>query len=543
MFARALFGLLSAAASLVTVMFLGTLLFGSSRLSTGSKTTGWVLTAGAGAVAWVFYREATSSGRKGKKKPPAAPTDHGSAHLAYPEDMKRRPEFTQPGGLIVGRYVDIETKQEYPLYDNSPRHLLTVAPTRSGKGVSGLIPNLLLYSGSMFVIDPKGENTRITARRRRELGNTVHVLDPWGLATKDSACLNPLDWLTPFSPDLVEDSLLLADALIISRGGKEGFWDDEGRSLLQGLLLHVATAHEEEGKRHLGRVRELITSGPVEFKALLKTMRMNIAADGLVARLAASMESKSENELSGVLSTVKSHTNLLDLPRLRKVLEKSTFRLEDLKRQPTTVFLVLPSEHLSTCDRWLRLLVSLTLAMMSRETARPSRPVVFMLDEFAALGVLKSVETAYGLMAGYGMKIWAFVQDLNQLSDLYEKRWQSFIANSGIVQIFGVNDQFTAEEVSKMLGVQTIEKNTVSTSISSGPQGSTTKSYAQQTFQRPLMTPDEVRGSGDMGLGSNAQIILSPQFPPIACRKLSYFKDAEFRGLFDSDPGRINHQP
>src|SRR5216684_3014130 len=37
-------------------------------------------------------------------------------------------------------------------------HILTVAPTRSGKGVSAVIPNLLDHPGSIIATDPKGEN-------------------------------------------------------------------------------------------------------------------------------------------------------------------------------------------------------------------------------------------------------------------------------------------------------------------------------------------------------------------------------------------------
>lgn len=38
-----------------------------------------------------------------------------------------------------------------------------MAPTRSGKGVGTIIPNLLLLDRSVICIDPKGENARVTA--------------------------------------------------------------------------------------------------------------------------------------------------------------------------------------------------------------------------------------------------------------------------------------------------------------------------------------------------------------------------------------------
>jgi type IV secretion system protein VirD4 len=55
------------------------------------------------------------------------------------------------------------------------RHVLLVAGSRAGKGVSYVIPNLLLYEGSVLAIDPKGELARETAKRRVAMGQKVIV--------------------------------------------------------------------------------------------------------------------------------------------------------------------------------------------------------------------------------------------------------------------------------------------------------------------------------------------------------------------------------
>src|SRR5262249_29959047 len=47
-------------------------------------------------------------------------------------------------------------------YDE-PAHLITVAPTRSGKGRGVIVPNLLHYRGQAVILDPKGENYQVTA--------------------------------------------------------------------------------------------------------------------------------------------------------------------------------------------------------------------------------------------------------------------------------------------------------------------------------------------------------------------------------------------
>src|SRR3546814_5535807 len=85
-----------------------------------------------------------------------------------------------------------------------------MAPTRSGKGVGTIIPNLLTIDRSVICIDPKGENARVTARTRATKGK-VWCLDPFGVSGQPAARYNPLDRLDPESLDLAEDAMTLAD--------------------------------------------------------------------------------------------------------------------------------------------------------------------------------------------------------------------------------------------------------------------------------------------------------------------------------------------
>jgi len=97
-------------------------------------------------------------------------------------------------------------------YDG-PGHLLTFAPTRSGKGVGVVMPNLLLADRAVLRIDPKGENARIAARARAQFA-PVHVLDPFGVSGQPASAFNPLAGLDPFGEDLAEDAAMIADALV-----------------------------------------------------------------------------------------------------------------------------------------------------------------------------------------------------------------------------------------------------------------------------------------------------------------------------------------
>jgi len=113
------------------------------------------------------------------------PTSYGSAKWA-PHDYLRDKGLFQETGFLLGNFND--AKGTSPLRYKGDRHLLTVAPTRSGKGVSSITPNLLLHPGSALVIDPKGENALATAHRRGAgtdaitgLKQKIILLDPWNI--------------------------------------------------------------------------------------------------------------------------------------------------------------------------------------------------------------------------------------------------------------------------------------------------------------------------------------------------------------------------
>lgn len=410
-----------------------------------------------------------------------------------------------------------------PLHYTGERHLLTVAPTRAGKGVSVIIPNLKTYSGSALAIDPKGENAIATYDIRAGIGK-AYVLDPWGITGKPVACFNPLDMLTPDSPTLIEDALLIADALVTSEEGTTAFWADEARALIMGYLLHLATCPDEAGQRHLGRLRDMLVARPSEYAEI--GMAMARSPVPAVVSAAGRFITKSENERSGLLSTAQRNTHFLDSPALRANLSSSSFRFADLKgEKPVSIYIVLPVDRLSTYSRWLRLLIALGIAELSRIPGKPQKPVWFVLDEFAQLGRLQIIEDGYGLMAGLGLQLHAIVQDLSQLQRLYGAGWQTFIANAGVIQVFGTRDLHTAEYVSKMLGTTTRMVASYSSSTTSGsssaPGGGsgTTSSSSSSTSHapmgRPLLFPDEL-----MRMDRNAQILLVENADPILGSKI-----------------------
>src|SRR2546422_2668302 len=289
----------------------------------------WILVITVGVAAALAV---VTAWRRRRRSPPS--DSHGSAHWGEGEALRR------PRGLLLGRQGRVLLRAA------GEGHVLTVAPTRSGKGVSAVIPNLLDYPGSILVTDPKGENYAVTARRRGAQGHVVHALDPFDVVG-GTASYNPMELIDPDSPDVADDARLVADMLILPEGreGEQAFWNEEARALLTGFILHFAASAPPE-LCTLTHVRRLLTLAPESAQQLLADMGRSEACHGLVARASARLLRKAERERSGVVSTAQSHTHFLDSPRMARALDAGTLDFSSLKRDRVAGYLILPAERL-----------------------------------------------------------------------------------------------------------------------------------------------------------------------------------------------------
>ena len=472
----------------------------------------------------------------------------------------------RPGRLFLG-VIDGEIKTDadgrhvvggHAVGLDDDRHICTFAGSRSGKGRAAIVPNMLHYPGSVLATDPKGELATMTARRRKEgLKQDVHVLDPFavagGRAVDFRAGFNPIEAMR-LDHNLVADAALIADALVVV-AGKDPHWDDSAKAFIEGVILHLKTWPDYQGKRSLLTLRELVGQGAADGKggysldALAAEMRSNKEAGGVIETAAADFFDRPQNERGSVLSTARRHLKFIDLfrnnPVGRKTLETHSFELAALKTRPTTIYLCLPARHIGTCNRWLRLFVNLTLQSMEQTPACAGAgsksglpggvPVLVVLDEFASLGHLQQVEDAAGQIAGFGVKLWPVLQDLSQLKALYETRWETFLGNAGILQFFGNNDLSTLEWISKRCGRTSITVTTTSDVTVSGRM-SGAKGTSKGTEVHDLLTIDEAAryfGRDDPKL--RQLVIWAGQEKPFLVLQRAYYdKHALFAGLYDA---------
>ncbi len=368
--------------------------------------------------------------------------------------------------------------------------------------MSLIIPNLLQYTGSTIVIDPKGENAWITAAYRRSIGQKVVILDPWGEVNRrygqfadeleTVARFNPFSILDPASPHYPDDVAYLADALIINQG-KDPHWDDSARELVSGIIAYLIEMPELRPKASPSLLRQFLSEPPEFLQKVASTARDDLGAESVAARKLARFSTISR-EIESILSTALTQTAMLDSAALAANMAESDFSFDDLTTGKATIYLVLPVDKLQTYGRWLRLMVSIAIRTVARNDQPLDQPVAFILDEFGTIGALRAVSQAYGLMAGMQMVLWVFVQDFVQLRRDYPDDWETFIGNSEAVTFFGVMDQFTAKYLSEMLGTTTRERITVATAQLRERGETNAMQVNDREFSVPLLRPEQIRG-------------------------------------------------
>jgi type IV secretion system protein VirD4 len=329
----------------------------------------------------------------------------------------------------------------------------------------------------------------------------------------------------------VRDAQNIADILIDPEGSleKRTHWEKTSHSLLVGTILHVLYAEKDKS---LAGVAGFLSDPRRSIETTLHRMKTtpHLGKDGVhpvVAAAAQELLNKSDNERSGVLSTAMSFLGLYRDPVIAQVTGASDWRITDLvdSAAPVSLYLVIPPSDISRTKPLVRLMLNQIGRRLTEELRAKGRRqrVMFMLDEFPALGRLDFFESALAFVAGYGIKAFLIAQSLNQIEKAYGSN-NAILDNCHVRVAFAANDDNTASRVSNALGTAT--------------QMRAMKNYAGHRLSpwlghimvsrtetaRPLLTPGEVQQFSE-----HEEIVLVASTPPIRAEKAKYFLDPRFR--------------
>lgn len=454
--------------------------------------------------------------------------------------LKLPAQIDEPG-LLVGWSLDaVNTRLPFGFSNGSPAftpstgfldpvllegegHLITIAPTGAGKGRSCIIPALLRHDGPIIVVDPKGENVAVTARRRREMGDQVIVLDPFGVTGEQADAFNPLDLIEADSVESVDLAQAFAHALtdLSDVDPRNAYWYQRSTFLLSSLILHVC-CHQDRASRNLGEVRRVLMALVEEMhqaEAQRRDPNEKLPDGPTTAAIAQSphpaaretlslLRSGAREGLGSILSIAEDAVGFIRGPQVGASVDRSTFDPESVTRgDRLAIYIVVPPHHLESHGRLLRMWIMALIKLLTRRHGKPRHTTLLIIDEAAQLGPLAELRQAVTLLRGYGVQTWSFWQDVSQLQALYPRDWQTIVNNCAVLQCFGAQNRMAADGMAQLTG-----------------------------FHRSH-DGDEI-----LALNPYEMILQMGGRPPVVARKPDYCSDPPFAGHFDRnpfhDPGR-----
>ena len=455
-------------------------------------------------------------------------TTYGSARWAESADIRR-------AGLIAPRGVFLGLHDGQYLRHDGPEHVLTFAPTRSGKGVGLVVPTLLSWPASAVIHDIKGENWQLTAGWRARFSHCL-LFNPTDVK---SAAYNPLLEVRRGAHE-VRDVQNIADILVDPEGALErrNHWEKTSHALLVGAILHVLYAGEDKTLRGVANfLSDPACPFELALHRMMTTRHLGERPHPVVASAAREVLNKADNERSGVLSTAMSFLGLYRDPTVAEVTSRCDWRIADLiaAEHPVSLYLVVPPSDISRTKPLIRLILNqigrrLTESLDGSDGIQRRHRLLLMLDEFPALGRLDFFESALAFMAGYGLRAFLIAQSLNQIDKAYGQN-HSILDNCHVRVTFATNDERTAKRISETLGTATelrIQRNYAGHRLA--PWLGHLMISRQETA-RPLLTPGEV-----MQLPPDEAVVMVGSVAPIRARKLRYYEDANFQRRVLSPP-------
>jgi len=254
------------------------------------------------------------------------------------------------------------------------------------------------------------------------------------------------------------------------------------------------------------------------------------AWSGMLARMGHQLTRFQGNELASCLTTVSRFLKFLDTIAVADNTNASTFDPADLVKRKTTVYLVLPPEHVRAQQALLRLWIGTMLRAVVKGGLQERNLVHFVLDESATLGHMEAIDDAVDKYRGYGVRLQFYYQSVGQVKKCFpEGQEQTLLSNVSQI-FFGVNDKDTAQYVSDRLGEETIIVTSGGTSSGTTRQepmvGQSTISHSTQRSDnwaqqaRRLLKPEEVAG-----LPTRVAITFTPGVPPVRTTLIRYYEE------------------
>lgn len=329
-------------------------------------------------------------------------------------------------------------------------HLITFAPTGTGKTSGPVICNALTHPGQLVVLDMKGEVHAATADSRRAMGQGVYVLDLRDDRHADS--LNPLDLIARYGGEPAVMARSFA-AEFIERGEEERdrFWNDSAENLLTGGVAWLFADRPAE-ERRISALFDLFTDDDVAYSLAVLLDTKAVVNRAAKAAFASFLQLPERETRPSVLGTLHTHLRLFDSDLVRRLTDTTTIDLDAfIAGKPMSLYIIVPPLRLNAYKPLLRMWLSGLMLALTQRKVPPKERTLMLCDEIGNLGRLDALLTAATLLRSWGLTLWTFWQNAAQLQ-IYGSQANTLVDNAGVIQVFGARNRRMAQDFANLVG-------------------------------------------------------------------------------------------
>lgn len=454
---------------------------------------------------------------------------HGSARFATELELVKSgllqadsPQDKFPS-IIVGKI-----KEKFLLF-RGQQFMFLSAPTRSGKGVGVVIPNLLHYRDSVVCLDIKGENFDMTAGFRAKCGQEVYKFSPDNEEFK-TACWNPLGYIRDDPLFRVSD---LMSVTTILYPPSDDVWSTTAESLFLGLALYIMDTSKEHVNFNIAHIKHLSINLAClkDEDTFMQYVKEREPFEPLSKECISHLRSfaqTSEKLRTSILISFNQPLAIFSDPITGKATNKNTFDLRDVRKKRMSIYVVIKPSNIDKFGKLLNLffqqLLVLNMDELPQDNPALKYQCLLLLDEFPAMGRVSIIEKASAYMAGYNMRLLLIFQSKSQIKDrkLYDEMGaQTMLTNMALQIAFAPRDDNDAKEYSEMIGYMT-EKGISKSRQLSGKSG---RSESESDQRRAVLLPQEVKS-----IGQEKAIVSMENMPPALVSKVFWYKEPIFQG-------------
>lgn len=450
---------------------------------------------------------------------------HGNARFATRADLGKHAMFKpSSNGVLVGKFGGRLIRLP------GQQFVILAAPTRSGKGVGIVIPNLLEYSESIVVLDIKQENYELTSGWRAKQGQEVYLFNPFA-EDRRTHRWNPLTYVSTDANFRVSDLMSIAAMLYPDGAADQKFWVSQARNAFMAFSLYLFEKWEDDGRhglpesirtaRTLGQIYQLSSGNGADLRKSYEEMASAPFLSGNAQLAFSNLLSQAAETFASILGTFKEPLNAWINPVLDAATSADDFLLTDVRKKKMTIYIGIQPNKLAESRLIVNLFFSQLINVNTKELPQNNPQLkhqcLLLMDEFTSIGKVDIIANAVSYMAGYNMRLLPIIQSMAQLDATYGKEVaRTLITNHALQIIYAPREQQDANDYSDMLGYTTVRKQNVT-------RGRET-SRSESEERRALMLPQELKA-----MGPDTEVFLYEGLPhPVKCDKIRYYQDRYF---------------